>query len=154
MIEEEAARFLADSEKRIATNATLTDAIETLRLRGGALLAEQTLKSMSETGLSKFKPLFEDGSPMDIVIGTLKQMLDDVIAEEEDEAANLEKRRKEYAEQIEQLNDQIMYLEIMKRGNKHMAIATAATRPRRTAASPVWTCACRSSAPESTRSLL
>merc|ERR1719197_1508683 len=126
MIEEEAARFLADSEKRIATNASLTDAIATLRLRGGALLAEQTLKSMSETGLSKFKPLYDDGSPMDIVIGTLKQLLDDVIAEEEQEAATLEKRRQEYTEQISQLDDQIMNLEVMKRTYKHMAIATSA----------------------------
>jgi hypothetical protein len=126
MIEEEEARFLADSERRIATNASLTDAIDTLKLRGGALLAEQTLKSMSETGLKKFKPLYDDGSPMDIVIGTLKQMLDGVIAEEEEEAATLEKRRQEYAEQIEKLNEQIMFLEVMKRGNKHMVIATSA----------------------------
>merc|ERR1719321_913707 len=91
MIEEEEARFLADSEKRIAMNASLTDAIDTLKLRGGALLAEQTLKSMYETGLKKFKPLYDDGSPMDIVVGTLKQLLDDVIAEEEEEAETLEK---------------------------------------------------------------
>jgi len=125
-MEQEEAKFLADSEHRIATNATLTDAIETLRLRGGALLAERTLKSMRETGLSKFKPLFEDGSPMDIVVGTLKGMMDGVIAEEEEEAERLEKRREEYAAQIESLNEQILHLEVMKRTFKHMSIATSA----------------------------
>jgi len=125
-MEQEEAKFLADSEHRIATNATLTDAIETLRLRGGALLAERTLKSMRETGLSNFKPLFEDGSPMDIVVGTLKGMMDGVIAEEEEEAERLEKRREEYAAQIESLNEQILHLEVMKRTFKHMSIATSA----------------------------
>jgi hypothetical protein len=126
-IEQQEAKFLADSEKRVANNATITQAIETLSLRGGSLLeAEKTLQSMSETGLLKFKPLYTDGSPMDVVIGTLKQLVDEIVAEEEEEAATLEKRREEYSAQVESLNEQLLHLEVMKRTFKHMAIATSA----------------------------
>jgi hypothetical protein len=117
-IEAEQDKFVAESADRVAMNASLASAVDTLRSRYGTESVLLALKHME----SKAKSVTAR-SPFDVVVGTLQQMMDEVVAEEEEAADELEKRVAQLNDVMDSLNDQTLHVEMLKRSYKHMSIA-------------------------------
>jgi len=109
-------KFEEDSAARLATNATLVKAITTISTRlGGTALAtiRKSLSTQRTPGL-------------DVVVGTLKSILDSVIAEEEAHAETLAKSLEGYHDFLATNDEKVKKLEAAKRGWKFQAMGAAA----------------------------